>query len=209
MPTVICTKCNLNTPAYPGSSWCEPCHTELGRKRRAKRKAEGFCTQCGSKEKLTNGTFKCDPCRYKDIVNARTIRIKWKQAAIEFLGGKCLDCGLVTNRIEVYDFHHKDPSLKSFNVCSRFLKKAWGDIVEELTKCELLCANCHRIREKDLDDQRLEELTVGIGVLRRYHDNDEGRAAYEAAEAAVEKAAAAEEVAEATQSPAPTEQNET
>jgi predicted HNH restriction endonuclease len=67
-----------------------------------------------------------------------------KDWAIEYLGGACYKCGGKFPR-SVYDFHHKDPSEKEGKP-SRILK--WTDkekVKQELDKCLLLCANCHRI----------------------------------------------------------------
>lgn len=61
------------------------------------------------------------------------------------LGGQCADCGLKTDRIEVYDFHHLDPKQKDLNV-GNALYRAWDVVAAELLKCALLCSNCHRIR---------------------------------------------------------------
>ena len=70
---------------------------------------------------------------------------KNKLKAIEYLGGHCTDCG---NEFPsyVYDFHHIDPKLKECAV-TRLMGRRWENIVPELDKCILLCANCHRIRE--------------------------------------------------------------
>lgn len=46
----------------------------------------------------------------------------------------------------VYDFHHRDPRTKSFEVCSNIMRK-WDIVQEEAKKCDLFCANCHRIVE--------------------------------------------------------------
>lgn len=69
---------------------------------------------------------------------------KRKQFAVELMGGKCFDCGGVFHQ-SVYDFHHLDPSEKEGNPSS-FLTKTDERLKEELNKCVLLCANCHRIR---------------------------------------------------------------
>lgn len=44
------------------------------------------------------------------------------------------------------DFHHRDPATKSFGIGQAGLT-SWPRITEEIEKCDLLCANCHRIRE--------------------------------------------------------------
>lgn len=67
-----------------------------------------------------------------------------KLKAIEYLGGKCFDCG-GSFPPYVYDFHHLDGETKLDNP-SRFLRGNWDLAVAELDKCVLLCANCHRGR---------------------------------------------------------------
>ena len=55
----------------------------------------------------------------------------------------CVDCG-VCNHI-VLDFDHlKD---KKYNI-SRMIHDgfSWAAIKKEIAKCEVVCANCHRIR---------------------------------------------------------------
>ena len=45
------------------------------------------------------------------------------------------------------DFDHRDPSAKTMQVSDLVGKsKSWSRIAEEIAKCDLVCANCHRIR---------------------------------------------------------------
>jgi len=53
-----------------------------------------------------------------------------------------------------FDFHHRDPTAKSFNISN---KKTWEIIKEELDKCDLLCCLCHRILEDEMDRSVLIE----------------------------------------------------
>jgi len=55
---------------------------------------------------------------------------------------KCERCGF--SHPAALDFHHKDPSKKSFGISAN---KHVGKekILEEIKKCEVLCSNCHRI----------------------------------------------------------------
>lgn len=80
-------------------------------------------------------------------------RIRRKREAVDLMGGRCVDCGLVFP-LAVYDFHHLDPAKKEFNPCN-MLTKNKERFMEELKKCVLLCANCHRIRHAT------DEATVG------------------------------------------------
>lgn len=54
----------------------------------------------------------------------------------------CLDCGM--DDFRCLEFHHLDPNEKEDNLSNlyRHTKK----FLEELKKCVVLCANCHKIR---------------------------------------------------------------
>ncbi len=43
------------------------------------------------------------------------------------------------------EFHHRDSKSKEFEISSA-LQKGWGKekIIDEIKKCDNLCANCHR-----------------------------------------------------------------
>lgn len=66
-----------------------------------------------------------------------------------FRGGKCANCRLRydgTNAI-VFQFHHRDPAKKSFNL--NFSKMNIETLKKEAKKCDILCANCHRLHHSD------------------------------------------------------------
>lgn len=55
----------------------------------------------------------------------------------------CIDCGVKDYRILEYD-HIKD---KTKNISEMvFNGNSWSNILLEIEKCEVVCANCHRIR---------------------------------------------------------------
>ena len=58
-------------------------------------------------------------------------------------GCKC--CGLKSPHPQVYDLHHRDPNEKDFTISSRGFNKSLDKVQEEMAKCEVLCANCHRL----------------------------------------------------------------
>ncbi len=74
-------------------------------------------------------------------VSRRRRRIKEK--AILYLGGKCQLCGY--NKYQgALDFHHLDPLTKNFGIGGQGHSRSWERVKEELDKCILVCANCHR-----------------------------------------------------------------
>ena len=81
-------------------------------------------------------------CYYQDIKVKRT---ELKVRAVEYKGRTCSDCGQ-SFPPAVFDFHHTDGS-KDDNVGTMTHNcRPWKVIKEELDKCVMLCANCHRLR---------------------------------------------------------------
>ena len=70
---------------------------------------------------------------------------KIKLLAIEYRGGKCVDCGY-NKYAGALDFHHRDPKEKKFKIAGRTSLAFGPELKNELDKCDLLCANCHRER---------------------------------------------------------------
>lgn len=95
-----------------------------------------------------NSIRKCKTCMQADRVLYSTAT---KDRAINYLGGKCADCGGVFHR-RVYDFHHVNPEEKEHTVAHMLRCQKWETVKQELDKCVLLCANCHRIRHADEDE---------------------------------------------------------
>lgn len=81
----------------------------------------------------------------KEHINAyqTEYRLKNKIKAVKYLGDCCKICKL-SFPYAVYDFHHRNPLEKDFHPAA-ILARNWEFIQRELDKCDLLCANCHRI----------------------------------------------------------------
>lgn len=71
--------------------------------------------------------------------------------------GGCVKCGY-NEHPAALDFNHIDPSTKEFDVGSA-VKHGHGRerIWAEMDKCEILCANCHRIHTYDTNNTRMGE----------------------------------------------------
>ena len=63
--------------------------------------------------------------------------------AVEHKGGRCQVCGY-ERCIEALEFHHLDPTRKDFGISHKGYTRSWEKVKEEVDKCILLCANCHR-----------------------------------------------------------------
>lgn len=70
--------------------------------------------------------------------------------AVEMLGGKCQRCQQEYDPV-CYDFHHTDPSQKELTIGENMLLSK-ERLFNEVKKCVLLCANCHRLTHKELKD---------------------------------------------------------
>lgn len=58
---------------------------------------------------------------------------------------KCIDCG--NNDIRVLEFDHLPEFKKEYNISDMLRSSLSIDSIElEMNKCEIVCANCHRIR---------------------------------------------------------------
>ena len=56
---------------------------------------------------------------------------------------RCTTCGF--SHPAALDFHHVDPSKKEANIHKLLQSGRYSKVKEEIKKCIVLCANCHRI----------------------------------------------------------------
>jgi hypothetical protein len=57
----------------------------------------------------------------------------------------CVDCR--ETDIRCLEFDHVDPAQKAYNVSSMLRsQRPWKEILKEIEKCDVRCANCHRRR---------------------------------------------------------------
>lgn len=82
---------------------------------------------------------------------------------IAYLGGKCARCPSKT----ALQVDHVDPTTKKFTVAQKGWNKPWEALLEELTKCQLLCDKCHT--EKTVVEDLGRKLARGThGTLSAY-----------------------------------------
>jgi hypothetical protein len=74
--------------------------------------------------------------------HSKTERAHWAEVKVST---GCERCGYDTHH-KALDFHHKEPENKVMAV-SKMICRNWKRerVAKEVAKCEVLCANCHRI----------------------------------------------------------------
>lgn len=70
-------------------------------------------------------------------------RKRVKEELIAYKGGKCEICGY-DKCIAALDFHHINPEEKDFAISNSNIYKNIEALKQEVDKCMLVCANCHR-----------------------------------------------------------------
>ena len=92
---------------------------------------------------LVMGSMKYEKYRESNILAVKNRRLKLRQMTLDLLGSKCIISGYHRD-VHALDFHHVDESTKNFGLSDRGLTRSWEKVKEEVLKCVLLCANCHR-----------------------------------------------------------------
>lgn len=99
--------------------------------------SEHICPLCNKTHYNKNLQTECSACR------SQKRRRKNKELLVEYKGGKCEICGYNKNT-HALDFHHIDPNTKEFTISRLIANKSLEKIKQEVDKCKLVCANCHR-----------------------------------------------------------------
>lgn len=102
--------------------------------------------ECKSCKNLYNKEwYKKNKQKHRDQVNvSRKLSSKQKREQINKIKSvPCLDCG---NTYPSYcmDFDHLEN--KEFGIASKITSYPIDRLLKEIAKCEIVCANCHRIR---------------------------------------------------------------
>lgn len=82
---------------------------------------------------------------YIERKDARRLRLKAAMAQAK--AKPCMDCGGFFRAVAM-DFDHRDPATKLMSASSIPATGSFRVMQEELAKCDLVCSNCHRVREE-------------------------------------------------------------
>jgi hypothetical protein len=84
--------------------------------------------------------------------------------ATSLLGGKCMRCGSTDD----LEFDHVDPGTKLFEISAEIANLKFSTILDELSKCQLLCKPCHVLKTLDDKGQAPARNTHGTVSSYRY-----------------------------------------
>jgi len=76
--------------------------------------------------------------------SARKYKDQWRKFKDSL---ECIKCG--QKHPATFDFHHTDRTTKEYSVNTLVKNRAFKKAIEEVKKCVVLCANCHRIHHYD------------------------------------------------------------
>lgn len=73
-----------------------------------------------------------------------TLRLEFRANMLDYLDGKvCEECG--ETDIRTFEFAHIDATAKAFGISQAVrLGRSWSEVLSEICKCRILCANCHK-----------------------------------------------------------------
>lgn len=89
--------------------------------------------------KGSNRRIRCSKCSSEKV---SFYRKNAKRKLVELFGGKCILCGY-SKYFGSLSFHHLDPSKKDFGIAEKGRTISFERMVEEASKCILVCHNCH------------------------------------------------------------------
>jgi hypothetical protein len=107
--------------------------------RRRGDRLQSYCQDCHS-EANRNHYLKN---RQAHIDKAYRRRAHLTQLINEMKSKPCADCG-VSYPPYVMDFDHREG--KSFSISQAWRMRSRGEVLSEIEKCDVVCANCHRER---------------------------------------------------------------
>lgn len=93
------------------------------------------------------GYYRCRKCRVDAVTRKRK---KMRETLLIAFGNKCSSCGYDKCK-RALQFHHVDPTIKSFDISGKGQTFSWEKLKIEADKCVLLCANCHAEVEENMD----------------------------------------------------------
>lgn len=114
-----------------------------------KREKDGLNTICKTCSRENSKKYYSENKEYHiSEINKRKLRMQKENRLNVFEYYKthpCIDCG--NDNPIILEFDHRDGEKKLYNVADMVrAPMSWANIEVEIAKCDVRCANCHRIR---------------------------------------------------------------
>lgn len=124
-----CSKCKVSKPV-----------SEFNFKNTAAGVYQSYCKECG--KLLTRSHYRNNKRQYLE----RNIRsfMKRRELVRQIKSRACADCG-IQYPFYVMDFDHREGETKEYEL-NRIDRMTTRVLLREIEKCDVVCANCHRVR---------------------------------------------------------------
>lgn len=149
-------KPSVNSPPDSSQKVCSKCKSvkpieEFNFRNRLRGIRLPYCRDCG--KKLTQDHYRRNKRQYIE----RSVRAKEKRREYvrQMKSRPCADCG-IQYPFYVMDFDHREGETKAFEM-NHVNYVTMRAIKEEIEKCDIVCANCHRERTYQRVMQRQAE----------------------------------------------------
>ena len=143
---------NNKTPFPLPCKKCRVCDKEFKPKNSSQLNCSSECSRLYRKNRIKiwtsseNGSISCDKRRAKAKEKEKNNYLKNRAYFILSKGNRCEFCGIENLPMSCFDFHHKDPKEKEYNISELMsLVHSKEKLEKELEKCILLCKHCHSI----------------------------------------------------------------
>jgi len=138
----------MDAPSPPISKQCGRCGEikpieNLAWRRKARNQRDNYCRPCRADYKQEH--YAANRQRYIDNALRRKQQVAAERAAflVEFFRSRpCADCGETDPMVLEFD-HLAD---KAFGIAKGLRDRNWESVLNEIAKCDVVCANCHRRR---------------------------------------------------------------
>jgi hypothetical protein len=136
----MCSSCGLQRPVdeFPvknqktgrRGTWCRQCRSAYG-KRHYQENRDRYCARVRGPRRESRGRY-------------------WAWVMNYLTSHPCVDCGEADP--VVLQFDHRDGSEKVDDVGTMLNRASWKALLSEIAKCDVRCANCHRVRTAQQND---------------------------------------------------------
>lgn len=116
--------------------------TEFYKNKARKDGLQNFCKACNSLKVKRHYKLNSEYYKSRSAIRNKQQRADHQMRVAEYLVlHPCVDCG--ERDIDVLDFDHVR-GVKLSGVCRLIGNASWSTVEDEIRKCDVRCANCHR-----------------------------------------------------------------